>query len=90
MLWQITLVIQSKKIMNALHGCGVPITFQYNESHEKLNDNEVESKLVIATMSIFLISVENIELWEGQKILQFQEFKISKIRSQILVFEKLN
>lgn len=33
--------------MNALHGCGVPITFQYNEGHEKLNNNEVESKLVI-------------------------------------------
>ena len=40
--------------MNALHGCGVPITFQYNESHEKLYNNEVESRLVvvIATMSL--------------------------------------
>ena len=41
LLWQITLVIQSKKIMNALHGCGVPITFQYNVNHEKLNSNQV-------------------------------------------------
>ena len=44
--------------MNALHGCGVPIkkkkitnNIQYNESHEKLNNNEVESNLLIVTIS---------------------------------------
>lgn len=42
LLWQITLVIPSQKIMNALHGCGVPITFQYNLNHEKLDDNELK------------------------------------------------
>ena len=33
--------------MNALHGCGVPITFQYNLNHEKLDDNELKWNLII-------------------------------------------